>query len=94
MVRWQPITFFRALGNALVALMSGNPVLVPLDVADERLSECEKRAKVCYDPESGQCKMCSCYVTVKTLLATEKCPFGYWQRWFPWTRSPRKRKIT
>lgn len=70
------------------------PVIAPEEVVDYRLEECQRRDKVCYDGESGQCKLCSCYVAVKTILATEKCPLGVWGRWFPWTRGPRKRKIT
>ena len=77
-----------------MALMSGNPIFVPEEVADERLHECERRKMACFDAETGQCKLCSCYVAVKTILATEKCPLGHWQRWFPWTRSRHKRKIT
>ena len=93
MVRLQPLTFLAACGRVLAALVRGYPVLTPLDVADDRLHECHRRARVCYDPESGQCKMCSCYVTMKTVLATEKCPFGHWGRWFPWTRGTPKRKM-
>lgn len=94
MVPLKPRLFFAACGRVFWSLITGGPVFAPQDVADDRMTECERRNRSCYDGETGQCKMCSCFVAIKTSLATEKCPLGVWGRWFPWTRGLRKRKIT
>lgn len=65
---------FRALGRVLRRLFSEEPVFVPPKVADQRLSVCNG----CALNSGGVCTACRCVLSVKTLLATEKCPTNKW----------------
>lgn len=45
--------------------------------------EAECRLNICHQcpelTESGQCRVCACFVESKTLLAPENCPLGKWK---------------
>lgn len=51
-------------------------VIVPAYVQEERAGECE----VCewFDPVDRQCLDCSCFVDLKTWVASERCRRGKW----------------
>ena len=55
-------------------------------------AETEDRLDICYRceeyTESGQCRVCTCFVDAKTMLLTEQCPK---RKWF---RVWRKRRLT
>lgn len=68
------------MARAFRALFRRAPVLAPPRVAQERLTLCRLQDGDCYDAWSRQCKVCSCFVAVKTALATEECPRGLWKR--------------
>jgi hypothetical protein len=72
--------FCAAIARFSKALATGQPILVKPGVERERLNECKKRDGDCYEAWSGQCQVCTCFIGVKTLLATEKCPRGHWKR--------------
>lgn len=47
--------------------------------------ETKKRLDICescefFDADSRQCLVCTCFIDAKTLLASERCPVGKWQR--------------
>lgn len=43
-------------------------------VRDERLDHCRR----CVNHVKGNCRVCGCFVSAKTILASEKCPTGMW----------------
>jgi len=49
-------------------------VLVSSKVLERRRAKCAK----CPSNEGGQCVECTCFVRLKTLLKTEKCPLRKW----------------
>ena len=72
----------RTLPNALQALRRfvsrlwrrDQPVLVEPEEQNRRLSLCRS----CPRLSGSQCAVCTCFVEVKTLLTTERCPLGKW----------------
>lgn len=71
----------RAFGRVLWALVCFRPLLVSEEVAEQRLTIC----RGCEHLRDGQCKVCSCYVGIKTLLASEACPKKKWKKIFVWS---------
>jgi hypothetical protein len=69
----------KAAGRLTKALLTGRRGLVDSIEARERLDECHSRKNSCFDADSGRCRVCRCFVEVKTRLATETCPKGYWK---------------
>ncbi len=55
--------------HALVQFFK-RPELAPKSVQDKRYERC----RTCPQNDSGQCQICSCYIPIKIMLATEKCP--------------------
>ena len=51
-------------------------VIVAPDLADTRTILCETCPS--FEPASRQCRECTCFVDVKVLLSTEKCPIQRW----------------
>lgn len=81
-----------AIGRAVSRAATGQSVLVPPNVAEERLTIC--RANTCgfYIKERDECKKCGCGMQKrltlgvinrpgKTELAGESCPVGLWSAW-------------
>jgi hypothetical protein len=66
----------RALAQLVRTLFSAQPALADSDVALTRLERCEACRH--YAARERQCRLCTCYVDVKTLLASEKCPDKRW----------------
>lgn len=56
-------------------------------------AEQDDRLYVCSDCDeltnNGDCRVCGCDVTAKTMLATEQCPRKYWLRIWSKTRTIR-----
>ena len=67
-----------ALWRTLVAVVKKRPVFAEKTDVDFRRRVC----KVCpyYSADLSQCKVCTCFVSAKTLLATEECPKGFWPK--------------
>lgn len=68
--------FFRSMWRLFRWWLCGRPVIVPEKVERYRLEWCH----TCdwFDPESRQCLSCTCLVDVKTKIASEECPEGFW----------------
>lgn len=70
------------LGKAIVefvgALFRKGPLMATPEVATERLARCHKCPH--FEPASSQCKICTCFMNVKTLLAVYECPVKVWGR--------------
>ena len=54
------------------------------NVEKASLETAEKRYNICLEcPEliqaTKQCKQCGCFMSLKTKLATAKCPIGKWE---------------
>lgn len=77
--RWSsPFRVFGALVRLAYARARGYETLASPLVESNRLSLCF--ACEHYDEAQEQCRICTCLVRAKVLLATEKCPVGRWQR--------------
>lgn len=67
--------FGTAVGRAAKAAVSpGQDVLATPSYVIKRRAICEG----CPDRDGKQCGKCSCFIVVKTRLATEHCPVGRW----------------
>lgn len=55
----------------------GDVTLADKDVVTERVRRCEGCWR--FEPRSRQCLSCTCFVDIKTLLATESCPEAHWR---------------
>lgn len=54
-----------------------------LYMAKISVEEYEKRINICktcehFDSYKDKCKLCGCYMTMKTRLSGESCPVGKW----------------
>jgi hypothetical protein len=70
---------FRAAGalyRLARAWFTGDPFIVSGRIHARRRRLCKR----CFwrDPKSDQCMKCSCFLSLKTELTTEKCPLGKW----------------
>jgi hypothetical protein len=70
---------FRAavsLFRAVRAHFRGDSVFVSGRTLQKRRSLCN----TCFhrDPQSDQCRLCTCFLALKTQLSTEKCPVDRW----------------
>lgn len=70
---------WRSIPNAVMALFRvvemwilGRHPIVSDEIADARQARC--RACPQYAAASDQCRACTCIVSLKTLLASERCP--------------------
>jgi hypothetical protein len=73
-----PLKLIAAIYRLCFALAMRHSLIVDNATADERARECHRRDGDCYDAVYGQCRVCTCFVGIKTLFATESCPRGYW----------------
>lgn len=69
---------FRAFAKVVQQIVRG-PLTVSDEVRAHRLVECIR----CSHFDGSQCKVCTCFVELKTRVSTERCPIG---RWDPSTR--------
>jgi hypothetical protein len=67
-------TFIKAFCRLQWAKMRGYEPIASRNIQDRRLNRCD----ICLYYEEGQCKICKCLVFAKAMLATEKCPKGFW----------------
>lgn len=56
------------------AVVAKKPVFVSDDLLSRRLAACE----ACPNLSGDQCRLCTCFVDVKAMLATETCPDSRW----------------
>lgn len=69
------ISAVSAVASEAKAVMQGVPDLSPEEV-EARLALC----RVCefYRDDDGRCSKCGCFMEIKTVLRTSKCPVGTW----------------
>lgn len=65
-----------ALWRVITNWFTRKPIFVTNDEAAQRLIACEN----CVHYADSQCMLCTCFVTTKVLLRTEKCPVGRWPK--------------
>lgn len=58
------------------AVVKGEPLLLDEVSVKQRLSACAECPE--FDEKARQCKVCTCLVDLKAMLATEKCPRHRW----------------
>lgn len=74
-LNWRsPFRLARAVLHAGIYLLQRKPVIAPKIIVAYRRSKCEP----CKFRDHGQCRLCSCFIEVKTLMASESCPDGRW----------------
>ena len=55
-----------------------NKFFVTAEIKKERLNIC-KSCEYYFTP-TGSCKICKCFMYIKTALATQSCPQNYWTK--------------
>ena len=76
-ISWKsPFRFIAAIFRAGRQAARGRDVIASTGTISSRLEECEGCAF--YDEEDGQCRVCTCFVSTKVILNSEKCPKGFW----------------
>lgn len=68
-----------ALSRSVRQFFHGS-LMAPDPIISVRLDIC--RQCVFLHKRTGQCRLCTCYVGLKTLLSAERCPRGYWHEYF------------
>ncbi len=66
----------KAAARAIRTFFSKDPVIASAGVQSIR----ELRCSACPHLVGDQCSLCSCFVSVKTSLASEACPDGRWSK--------------
>lgn len=69
-----------ALGAGGRFLAAGLP-MVPGDVFADRMATCQACGH--YDAPENRCNSCGCFLKVKALLGSERCPIGKWLEYAP-----------
>lgn len=70
------LNFFAAWARNKWWKLKGWEPLTPVHWLHTRNARCE----ICVLNQDGVCSACGCLVMAKTLLASEKCPKGFWSR--------------
>lgn len=63
-----------AAANVGRAALAGNDITVSTETLEQRRAICD----ACEYRDAGVCTVCTCNISAKTSLATERCPRGYW----------------
>ena len=71
-----PFRFLWAVWRSSLALVRRKPVFVNDLLRDLRKKACARCEA--FDPQTRQCKVCTCFVDIKVLLSSETCPKGRW----------------
>lgn len=75
-LRWRtPYLFLLAVGRVVRGWLTAQPLFVPPEHAEAR----EQACRACPQYAEGQCRECTCFVSTKVLLRTERCPLGRWR---------------
>jgi len=53
-----------------------NKFFVPKEIYEDRMSIC--KSCVYYSSLLGNCKICKCFMKVKSKISSQSCPKGYW----------------
>ena len=71
-----PFKAIAAAWRVAVALILRRPTIadeLTRNIRDEKCRGCPR-----YEAAFEQCRECGCFIKLKTLLRTEKCPLGKW----------------
>lgn len=71
-----PLNAAKSAARLVVAAARGSPLTVSQETVNLRTKICHQCEF--FDPSFGQCKVCSCIISLKAQLATEKCPKNRW----------------
>lgn len=75
--RWQsPFWLVAELARVLYARIRGYALLATAEVEESRLEKCFSCEFL--DEESEQCKICTCFVRAKAMVAVARCPKKKW----------------
>ncbi len=55
-----------------------NNFFVPNQIYEDRMAICKEC--VYYFRPTGNCKICMCFMKIKSRIATQSCPKNYWQK--------------
>jgi hypothetical protein len=67
-----------SLARFVRALCSPENIVAPGHVIAARVARCEGCRW--FIESSRQCRLCTCFIDVKTLLAAESCPEHHWRK--------------
>ena len=55
-----------------------NKFFVPKDIYEDRMAIC--KGCTYYSSVLGNCKICKCFMKIKSKISSQSCPKGYWQK--------------
>ena len=55
-----------------------NKFFVPKEIYEDRMAIC--KGCVYYSSLLGNCKICTCFMRLKSRISNQSCPKGYWQK--------------
>ena len=73
-----PFRLARAMWHAAIYVWHGKPVIAPARIIAFREAKCQP----CKYRDHGQCRLCTCFISIKTSLSSESCPDGRWGKVF------------
>ena len=66
--------FLKSMWLALLWRLKRKPLIVPVEIRQYRQGICNP----CPYRVDEQCRVCTCFISVKVMLSSEACPKGYW----------------
>ena len=66
-----------AMGRVVVNVVKGEALLVSNETLAAREAVCKQCPR--REVETNRCLECTCYLSMKTQLTSEKCPLGKWE---------------
>lgn len=70
-IRWDsPVRLAKFVFRTVRHVLQGRPAIAPPDIRAERYETCLR----CPQNIDGQCRVCTCFISVKVLLSSESCP--------------------
>lgn len=72
------VNVVKQAGQVIAGALQGQDVVVSEERAATRLTICESCPSGVFDKENKKCRQCGCFMDMKTLLESSKCPLGHW----------------
>lgn len=77
-IKWKsPFLFFAAIARSIWMWWTQGEIFVSDYEANMRINACRSCLHL---DDGGQCELCTCFVSTKTLLVSEECPVGRWPK--------------
>lgn len=70
----QITNFVLSVANAIANAVKSGKIVAPEATISKRISVCNS----CRHLDGNRCTVCGCFVTIKTGIASEKCPLNQW----------------